>query len=115
MSIRTRIGFLVFVPVLGTAVFFAQQHNQPTSAPASRIDLDVVVTPKSGPAVGRWSSGSENSKLTGERQATRIDIGGPFNQGFPVGPECYQHSRPRFHLGRGHSPLDIYSLSKIIY
>ncbi len=51
MSIRTRIGLLLFVPVLGTAVFFAQQNNQPTSVPASRIDLDVVVTPKSGPAV----------------------------------------------------------------
>ncbi len=52
MSIRTRIGFLLLVPVLGTAVFFAQQNKQPASAPASRIDLDVVVTPKSGPAVG---------------------------------------------------------------
>jgi VWFA-related protein len=51
MSIRTRIGFLLFTPVLCTAVFFAQQNIQPTSAPASRIDLDVVVTPKSGPAV----------------------------------------------------------------
>jgi VWFA-related protein len=51
MSIRTRIGFLLFVPVLCTAVFFAQQNTQPNSAPASRIDLDVVVTPKSGPAV----------------------------------------------------------------
>jgi VWFA-related protein len=51
MSIRTRIGFLLFTPVLCTAVFFAQQNTPPTSAPASRIDLDVVVTPKSGPAV----------------------------------------------------------------
>jgi VWFA-related protein len=51
MSIRTRIGFLLFTPVLCTAVFFAQQNSQPPSAPASRIDLDVVVTPKSGPAV----------------------------------------------------------------
>ena len=51
MSIRTRIGFLLFTPVLCTAVFFAQQNIQPTSAPASRIDLDVVVSPKSGPAV----------------------------------------------------------------
>ena len=46
MTIRTRVGFLLF-----TAVCFAQQNTQPTSAPASRIDLDVVVTPKSGPAV----------------------------------------------------------------
>jgi VWFA-related protein len=51
MSIRTRVGFLLVIPVLCTAVFFAQQNTQPTSAPASRIDLDVVVTPKSGPAV----------------------------------------------------------------
>jgi VWFA-related protein len=46
MSIRSRIGFLLLTPVL-----FAQQNPQPTSAPPSRIDLDVVVTPKSGPAV----------------------------------------------------------------
>src|ERR1700733_4004822 len=51
MSIRTRIGFLLFIPLISTVVFFAQQNTQPTSAPASRIDLDVVVTPKSGPAV----------------------------------------------------------------
>jgi VWFA-related protein len=48
---RTRIGILLFTPVVCTAVFFAQQNTQPTAAPASRIDLDVVVTPKSGPAV----------------------------------------------------------------
>jgi VWFA-related protein len=47
MSIRTRIGILLFTPVLCTTVFFAQQNTQPTST----IDLDVVVTPKSGPAV----------------------------------------------------------------
>ena len=51
MSIGTRIGFLLSTPVLCTAVFFAQQNTQPASAPPSRIDLDVVVTPKSGPAV----------------------------------------------------------------
>jgi VWFA-related protein len=51
MSIRSRIGFLLLTPVLCTPVFFAQQNTQPTSAPPSRIDLDVVVTPKSGPAV----------------------------------------------------------------
>ncbi len=52
MSIRTRIGFLCSHPLVCTAVFFAQQNTQPpASAPASRIDLDVVVTPKSGPAV----------------------------------------------------------------
>lgn len=46
MSIRSRIGFLLLTPVL-----FAQQNTQPISAPPSRIDLDVVVTSKSGPAV----------------------------------------------------------------
>ena len=51
MSIRSRIGLLLLIPVLCTPVFFAQHNTQPTSAPSSRIDLDVVVTPKSGPAV----------------------------------------------------------------
>jgi VWFA-related protein len=51
MSIGTRIGFHLSTTVLCTSVFFAQQNTQPTSAPASRVDLDVVVTPKSGPAV----------------------------------------------------------------
>src|SRR5277367_4516487 len=52
MSIRTRIGFLLFTLLVCSAVFFAQQNTpQPSSASASRIDLDVVVTPKSGPAV----------------------------------------------------------------
>src|SRR5450631_372350 len=55
MSIRTRIAFLL-TPLVCTAVFFAQQNTPPpasalASIPASRIDLDVVVTPKSGPAV----------------------------------------------------------------
>ncbi len=54
MSIRSRIGFLLLIPVLLTFVlcapaFFAQQNTDQT--PSSRIDLDVVVTPKSGPAV----------------------------------------------------------------
>ena len=43
--------FLLLVPLLSTAVLSAQQNIPPTSAPASRIDLDVVVTPKSGPPV----------------------------------------------------------------
>jgi VWFA-related protein len=51
MSIRTRIGFLLLTPLACTALFFAQQNTPPASAPTSRIDLDVVVTPKSGPAV----------------------------------------------------------------
>jgi VWFA-related protein len=55
MSIRTRIALLL-TPLVCTAVFFAQQNtpppaSAPASSPASRIDLDVVVTPKSGPAV----------------------------------------------------------------
>jgi VWFA-related protein len=48
MSIRTRIGFLLLTPLVGTVVFFAQQSS---SGSSSRIDLDVVVTPKSGPAI----------------------------------------------------------------
>jgi VWFA-related protein len=52
MSIRSRIGFLLLAPVLCTPIFFAQQNAQPPAVPSSTIDLDVVVTPKSGPAVG---------------------------------------------------------------
>jgi VWFA-related protein len=44
MSIRSRFGVLLLAPVLGAPAFLAQQ-------PPSSIDLDVVVTPKSGPAV----------------------------------------------------------------
>ncbi len=51
MAIRTRVAFFLFTPLLCTAVFFAQQNTHPTSPPSSSIDLDVVVTPKSGPAV----------------------------------------------------------------
>jgi VWFA-related protein len=51
MSIRTRIGFLLLTPLGCTALFFAQQNTPPASAPTSRVDLDVVVTPKSGPPV----------------------------------------------------------------
>ena len=51
MSIRSAIGFFLLTPVLCTPAFFAQHNTEPTSAPGSRIDLDVVVTPKSGPAV----------------------------------------------------------------
>ena len=51
MSIRTNICVLLVTPLLCTSVLFAQQNIPPTSAPESRIDLDVVVTPKSGPPV----------------------------------------------------------------
>jgi VWFA-related protein len=43
--------FLLLVPLLNTAVLAAQQNAQSTPSPASRIYLDVVVTPKSGPPV----------------------------------------------------------------
>jgi VWFA-related protein len=48
MSTGTR---LVLLSVLSGAVLFAQQNLPPTGATSSRINLDVVVTPKSGPPV----------------------------------------------------------------
>jgi VWFA-related protein len=48
MSIGAR---LVLLSVLSGAVLFAQQNIPPTGANPSRINLDVVVTPKSGPPV----------------------------------------------------------------
>lgn len=51
MSISPRFGLFLLVPLLCTAVLYAQQNIPSTSAPASRVDLDVVVTPKSGPPV----------------------------------------------------------------
>jgi VWFA-related protein len=49
MSIDKRFGFFLLVPLLSAVVLSAQQNVSP--APASRIYLDVVVTPKSGPPV----------------------------------------------------------------
>jgi len=51
MSIDTRFVFFLLAPLLYAAVLPAQQNTQSTPSPASRIYLDVVVTPKSGPPV----------------------------------------------------------------
>jgi VWFA-related protein len=51
MSIRKHVGFLLVTPLVCAVAILAQQNMPPASAPASRIDLDVVVTPKSGPPV----------------------------------------------------------------
>ena len=48
MSIGAR---LVLLSILSGAVLSAQQNLPPTGANSSRINLDVVVTPKSGPPV----------------------------------------------------------------
>jgi len=48
MSIRARI---VLISVLSAAVLSAQQNTPPTGANSSRINLDVVVTAKTGPPV----------------------------------------------------------------
>ncbi len=51
MSIGARFRLFLLAPLLCTAGLYAQQNVPSTSAPASKIDLDVVVTPKSGPPV----------------------------------------------------------------
>jgi VWFA-related protein len=51
-SIHLRCGLLLCTSFVCTAALCAQQSAEPGPAPASRIDLDVVVTPKSGPPVG---------------------------------------------------------------
>jgi VWFA-related protein len=51
MSIRKHVGFLLVTPLVCAVAILAQQNMPPASAPASSIDLDVVVTPKSGPPV----------------------------------------------------------------
>ncbi len=51
MSIETRFVFFLLAPLLYTAALPAQQNTQSAPSPASRIYLDVVVTPKSGPPV----------------------------------------------------------------
>ena len=48
MPIARRLGLLIFAPVLFVAVLSAQQEASPTPATATTIDLDVVVTPKTG-------------------------------------------------------------------
>ena len=50
-SIHLRCGLLLCTSFVGTAMLCAQQSAAPGPAPGSRIDLDVVVTPKSGPPV----------------------------------------------------------------
>jgi VWFA-related protein len=51
MSIRASICLVLLGPLVWVSVLFAQQNVPPTAAPESRIDLDVVVTAKSGPPV----------------------------------------------------------------
>lgn len=52
MFTRIRVGPLLSSSLVCAAVLFAQQHTPPpTQTRTSRIDLDVVVTPKSGPPV----------------------------------------------------------------
>jgi VWFA-related protein len=51
MSNHVRRGLLLCASFACTALLCAQQTAAPGLAPASRIDLDVVVTPKSGPPV----------------------------------------------------------------
>jgi VWFA-related protein len=51
MPIERRLGLLIFAPMLFVAVLSAQQKTPPTPAAAATIDLDVVVTPRTGPPV----------------------------------------------------------------
>jgi VWFA-related protein len=51
MSIGTRFAFFLLAPVLSIAALSAQRNAPPNRAPDSKIDLDVVVTGKSGPPV----------------------------------------------------------------
>jgi VWFA-related protein len=46
-----RLGFFLLVPLLCAPQVSARQNNPPTQPRGGRIYLDVVVTPKSGPAV----------------------------------------------------------------
>jgi VWFA-related protein len=52
MSIHSRCGLLLCASFACTALLGAQQNAAPGPAPTSRINLDVVVTAKSGPPVG---------------------------------------------------------------
>jgi VWFA-related protein len=51
MAFHVRLGRMVFVPIFCAAVLCAQQNPPSTPAATSHIELDVVVTPKSGPPV----------------------------------------------------------------
>lgn len=51
MHISRRLGLFFLVSLLSTAGLSAQQNIPPPRASASRIDLDVVVTERSGPPV----------------------------------------------------------------
>jgi VWFA-related protein len=51
MSTTTRLRFFPLVALFYAVVLSAQQNIPATAAPPSRIDLDVVVTAKSGPPV----------------------------------------------------------------
>jgi VWFA-related protein len=51
MPIERRLGLLIFAPMLFVAVLSAQEKAPPTPAAAATIDLDVVVTPRTGPPV----------------------------------------------------------------
>jgi VWFA-related protein len=51
MLINARCCLLLLVPLLYIAALSAQQHSPLTQPGAGRIDLDVIVTPKSGPPV----------------------------------------------------------------
>jgi VWFA-related protein len=51
MSIRKRFRFLLLPATFSAALLFAQQNPPPAPAATSTINLDVVVTPKSGPPV----------------------------------------------------------------
>jgi VWFA-related protein len=51
-SIHLRCGLLLCASFVCTAALYAQQNTEPGPAHTSRIDLDVVVTAKSGPPVG---------------------------------------------------------------
>ena len=50
MSIHDRLGLMLFASLLCTLSLSAQQNIPPNQAAASKIDLDVVVTTKSGAA-----------------------------------------------------------------
>jgi VWFA-related protein len=51
MSIERCLGLVILAPILFVAALSAQQETPSTPAATSTIDLDVVVTPKSGPPV----------------------------------------------------------------